>query len=72
MHAKDGLAYFARAVTYKGKMFVKLTTGAKPTQHHFFFITKLLPQKARAFVPDKFFVWFGKKSTVSAYSQTLD
>ncbi len=55
MHANDGLAYFAGAVTYKGKVFVKLTTGANPTQHHFFFFTKLLPQKARAFVTDKLF-----------------
>jgi hypothetical protein len=30
MHALDGLAYFARAVSYKCKMFMKLSPG----QHH--------------------------------------
>ncbi len=42
MHAKDGVAYFARAVIYAQKMFMKCTAGINVVKMFFFFISLYL------------------------------
>jgi hypothetical protein len=49
MHAKDGVAYFARAVIYAHKMFMKCTTGINVVKM-FFFIIRLYLNRSTATV----------------------